>query len=74
MHFLHPYIILSVACGSLVNAAIVNKCSSVDAVYAILRGPLQAQASSFCLSFLGGDKTVQQTQVRYVQPPQYRYS
>lgn len=66
MQFKHPYIVLALACGSWVTAAPANECNPVNAVYAILKGPLHTQASSVCLSFLGGDKTVQQTQVRYV--------
>ena len=68
MKFQRPYAILAVAGGSLVTAAPAKGCNPVDAVYMILKGPLKAQAASFCLSFLGGDKTVQQTQVRLVGP------
>ncbi|KAF1848351.1 uncharacterized protein K460DRAFT_414920 [Cucurbitaria berberidis CBS 394.84] len=50
------------AYGSTVVAApAANTCNPVDAVYAILKGSLKNQASSFCLDFLGGHKTVQST-------------
>jgi hypothetical protein len=73
MHLIRPSVILAVACSSVVSAAPVDKCSPVDTVYAILRGPLKSQASSLCLSFLGGDKTIQQTQVRPFQFHQTGY-
>lgn len=63
---------MALAGGASVTAAPANECSPVNAVYAILKGPLHAQASSLCLSFLGGDKTTQQTQVCDVQPSMIR--
>lgn len=52
------------ASGSVVSAAPAKGCNSVDAVYLLLKGSLQSQASSLCVQFLGGYKTVVQTQVR----------
>ncbi|KAF4914807.1 hypothetical protein CGCF415_v002166 [Colletotrichum fructicola] len=45
------------AWGSAVTAAPASHCNIVDTVYAILRGPLRAEASQFCLGYLGGMKT-----------------
>ncbi|KAJ4993201.1 hypothetical protein SVAN01_01176 [Stagonosporopsis vannaccii] len=52
-----------------VHAAPAPGCNSVDAVYAILRGPLKVKASSLCLSFLGGDKTALQTSTHTLTGP-----
>lgn len=73
MHLFRPSVILAFACGSVVSAAPVDKCSPVNAVYAILRGALRSQASPLCLSFLRGDKVIQQTQVRPFQFHQAGY-
>lgn len=51
------------AWGSAVTAAPASHCNVVDAVYAILRGPLRAEASQFCLGYLGGVKTTTATTV-----------
>jgi hypothetical protein len=42
-----------------------QECDPADAVNAILIG-LEADASPLCLAYLGGDKTVEETQVRFV--------
>ena len=63
MRSIHYSIITTLAYGSFVIAAPAGGCSPIDAVYVILKGALQAQASSLCLSYLGGDKTVQEIQV-----------
>ena len=64
MHISRCSLLYILASGSAVIAAPAGSiCNPVDAVYALLRGPLKAQASSFCLSYLGGDRTVSQTQV-----------
>lgn len=68
MRSLRLYASLAVVGGSLATAVPATGCNPVDAVYMVLKGPLKVQASSFCLSFLGGDKTVQQMQVRLVGP------
>jgi hypothetical protein len=68
MRSLRLYAIFGVAGGSLSTAIPAKGCNPVDAVYLVLKGPLKVQASSFCLSFLGGDKTVQQTQVCLAGP------
>lgn len=41
-----------------------KECDPADAVNAVLIG-LEADASPLCLAYLGGDKTVEETQVRF---------
>ncbi|KAH6612464.1 hypothetical protein C7974DRAFT_418411 [Boeremia exigua] len=64
MHISKTIVAAFLANSLFVHAAPAPKCDAIDAVYAILRGPLKAKASSFCLSFLGGDKTARQTQTQ----------
>lgn len=71
MHFSRANLIAVLAYGSSVLAAPApiiaerSSCNAADAIYKVLNGPLKAQASSFCLGWLGGDKTVTGTRVRF---------
>ncbi|KAJ8114393.1 hypothetical protein OPT61_g3716 [Boeremia exigua] len=69
MHVSQNIVAAFLANSLLVYAAPAPKCDAVDAVYAILRGPLKVKASSLCLSFLGGHKTARQTQTQTLTGP-----
>jgi hypothetical protein len=64
MRITSPTVLGILASGFFVSAAPAKGCNRVDAVYMLLKGSLQSQASSLCVQFLGGDQTIVQTEVR----------
>ncbi|EAT80192.1 hypothetical protein HBI56_056520 [Parastagonospora nodorum] len=69
MRVTSPTVLSILASGFFVSAAPAKGCNRVDAVYMLLKGSLQSQASSLCVQFLGGDQTVVQTQIQTVTGP-----